>query len=411
MADMAQLRNFARTVLLAIAGAGLLLQGACSTPSQRAKTSPTVEIGPEAFAKTAGQVELDQDSQAIQPDRAPVQTATEVVVRTATPVPAPRPEPVAPEGLALIEAKVGDINGKPIYVTSFFEPIEARLLAEAQRLRLAGWRNEALKIIDERLTGVMMDELLRAEALAALSVQQRQGLRAFLNNFRKDILTENLGSAQLAAKRGQSVDAAMREKEIETLVGISLFQEVNKRVHVSWRDIQQRYEQRYEDFNPPPTAVFRLLRVPTEETDSVEAIRSQIANGDPFETIASESWNTFQAADGGLFRAAFEGAFEEGEFFGSDLLNEQARGLSPGEMSEPFELSRFTCWLKLEAVERESVSLYDAQLAINVQLNQERREQARNEYFQQLFERARVGNREELLRRLMTIAEERYGPE
>ncbi len=385
--------------------------------AQRADPKPAarVAVTPDAFASTSAATDLPSDDPAGSRPEPPAETGTEIVVKPVTRQAggtAPtEPRPVAPEGLTLIESKVGDINGKPIYATSFFEPIEARLIANAERMRLAGWRSEAIKIIDERLTGLMVDELLRAEALAALSAQQRQGLRAFLSDFRRNILTENLGSAQLAEKRGQSVDAAMREKEIETLVGLTLFQEVNKRVHVSWRDIQQAYEQQHERFNPPPTAVLRLLRVPTDRADSIVAINAQISEGVAFEAIASEDWNTFEPGDGGLIRSEFEGAYAEAEFFGSDVLNEQARRLSPGEISEPFELASYTCWIKLEAIERESTSLYDAQLAINVQLNRERREAARQEYIRQLFERARVNNRETLIRRLLAIAEDRYGPE
>jgi len=410
--------GFARALPWLMIGLACVALAGCRSGTNRAEEHEPVErveITPDAFARSASDADFPATEEPGSAESGGADTAsTEVVVRPAVtnPItPITRTEPVAPEGLSLIEAKVGDINGKPIYVTSFFEPIEARLIANAERLRLAGWRREAMKIVDERLTGVMMDELLRAEALAALSEQQRQGLRSFLSNFRKNILTENLGSAQLAEKRGQSVDAAMREKEIETLVGLTLFREVNKRVHVSWRDIQQRYEQRYDDFNPPPTAVFRLLRVLTDEPEAIEAIKARLGEGVAFEAIASESWNTFKAEDGGLFRGAFDGAFEDGEFFGSDVLNEQARQLSPGQISEPFVLVAYTCWLKLESIEQESVSLYDAQLAINSQIDRERREQARNEYFQQLFERARVGNREDLLRRLMAIAEDRYGPE
>lgn len=388
----------------------------CGSGSSRGdKPEAERTVTPDAFARTATDTELAEPRTPALSSSNPDLERGEFVVRpgerSADLRPVPRARTVAPEGLALIEAKVGDINGKPIYATSFFEPIEARLIANAERLRLAAWRGEAVQIIDGRLTGMMVDELLRAEALAALSAQQRQGLRAFLSNFRKNILTENLGSAQLAEKRGQSVDAAMREKEIETLVGLTLFQEVNKRVHVSWRDIQQEYEKQYEKFNPPPTAVLRFLRVPTEETDSINAIRTQIREGVDFEVIASEAWNTFDPDDGGLIRSEFEGAYADAEFFGSDVLNEQARMLSMGQTSQGFELGRYTCWIKLEGIEQESVSLYDAQLGINVDLNRQRRETARQEYITQLFERARVNNRETLIRRLLVIAEDRYGPE
>jgi hypothetical protein len=333
-----------------------------------------------------------------------------VVIRSADPDTRPAPEPVAPDGLALIEAKVGDINGKPIYLSSFFEPIEARLEAEAERLRLSAWRREAAQVIAQRLDGLIADELLRAEALSALSPQQRQGLRAFLTNFRDDILTQNLGSAQLASRRGQSLDQALRDKEIETLVSLTLFQEVNKRVNVSWRDIRQRYERDFEQYNPPPTAVFRLIRVPSANETAVAEISAKLENGESFGVVATDPANTFFVEDGGLARRPFEGEFAEGEFFPAEDLNQKARSLSEGETTGPFALGNFTCWLTLEGIEQESISLYDAQLRINRDLLVERRTEARTEYLNKLIDRARVSNRDEILLSLLRVAEERYGP-
>ncbi|RMH25613.1 MAG: hypothetical protein D6692_10645 [Planctomycetota bacterium] len=333
-----------------------------------------------------------------------------VVIRPAVPQARPAAVASAPEGLALIEAKVGDINGKPIYLSSFFEPIEARLKAEAERLRLSAWRREAAQVIAQRLDGLIADELLRAEALSALSPQQRQGLRAFLTNFRDDILTQNLGSAQLASRRGQSLDQALRDKEIETLVSLTLFQEVNKRVNVSWRDIRQRYERDFEQYNPPPTAVFRLIRVPSADETAVAEITARLENGEPFGVVATHPANTFFVEDGGLARRPFEGEFAEGDFFPAEDLNQKARSLSEGETTGPFTLGNFTCWLTLEGIEQESISLYDAQLRINRDLLVERRTEARTEYLKKLIDHARVSNRDEILLSLLRIAEERYGP-
>lgn len=411
-----------RALALMAAAAGTLASVGCQSSKKVERPKAEIRVGPEAFARSAPEspvVPVPGSGQAAQQSRVPQTgaSATSVansgdgtlVVRSA-PATIERPEPTAPEGLALIEAKVGDINGKPIYVTSFFEPIEARLTAESERLRLAAWRQTALAIIKERLDGIIMDELLRAEALAALSEQQRQGLRAFLSNFRRDTLSKNLGSAQLASQRGQNLDDTLREKEIETLVNLTLYQEISKRVNVSWRDIQQRYERDIDTYNPPPTAVFRLLRVVTDP-GAVETMDARVQGGEPFEALASEDINTFRASDGGLVRSEFDGPFDEGEFFGSDELNEKARTLEVEQIAGPFELGTYTCWLKLEAIEQESVSLYDAQLAINTELQVERRGQTRREYFERLFERARVSNYETLMIDLLSVAEDRYGPE
>ncbi len=328
---------------------------------------------------------------------------------------APAPAP-APPGLELVDAKVGDINGRPIFVSSFFEPIEARLIAEAARLDRNAWRRLAAEeIIVPRLDGLIADELLRAEALAALSPAQRQGLRSFLTGFRRDLLSENLGSEQLARRRleeasGQSLDDTLREKETDTLIRLALAQQINRRINVSWRDIRQRYERDQNVYNPPPTARFRMIRVPTAQADDVARIAGRLAAGEPFEQVAQDPANGYERAQGGLYERAFTGPFEQAEFFGAAALNERARALSPGQSSGAFEVGSSTTWLWLEGIEQTSTSLYDAQLRISQELTLERRRREQEAYLNRLIERARVSNRDEMLMRLLSIAEERYGP-
>jgi hypothetical protein len=323
---------------------------------------------------------------------------------------------IDPGSMELLDAKVGDINGKPIYISSFFEPIEARLIAEAGRLNRNQWREVAIRdIIGPRLQNLIADELLRAEAFSRLTTQQRQGLRSFLTGFRRDLLTENLGSEQLARRRvetetGRTLDDTLREKENETLIQLSLLQQINRRVNVSWRDIQQRYERDIETYNPAPSARFRLIRLATENDEGVARVGERLANGEDFAAVASDEVNTFRADTGGLLEASFAGRFGEGEFFGAPALNERARTLLPGEATGPFELGGTTSWLKLEGIERTSVSLYEAQLRIEQELTLERRRAAYQSYIERLYERAPVNDREEMLIRLLRIAEARYGP-
>lgn len=317
--------------------------------------------------------------------------------------------------LQLLDAKIGDVNGKPIFTSSFFAPIEDRLLAEAQRLSPNEWRASAGRIIAQRLDGIIADELLRAEALAALTPTQRVGLQAFLSNFRDNILSENLGSTQLATRRiqereGITLDEALRQKEVDTLVQLTLIREINRRVNVSWRDIKQRYERDIDQYAPPPSAVLRVIRAFADETETVEQIQTQLDNGVAFEEIASSELNNFNTETEGLLKERIDGSFEETAFFGNDTLNDAAHTLTLGEHIGPVTLGSSLYWIKYEANEQESVSLYDAQLGIYESIEFERRSEARDQYFERLQERARVSTREEVLKRLFEIAEQRYAP-
>ena len=317
--------------------------------------------------------------------------------------------------LQLLDAKIGDVNGKPIFTSSFFAPIEDRLLAEAQRLSPNEWRASAGRIIAQRLDGIIEDELLRAEALAALTPTQRVGLQAFLSNFRDNILSENLGSSQLATRRiqereGISLDEALRKKEADTLVQLTLIREINRRVNVSWRDIQQRYERDIDKYAPPPSAVLRVIRTFEDETETVEQITSQLENGVPFAEIASSDLNNFNSETDGLLKEQIEGSFAETKFFGNDTLNDAAHTLSLGEYTGPVTLGSSLYWIMYEDNEQESISLYDAQLGIQRSIEVERRSKALSDYSARLQERARVTTREEVLKRLFEVAEQRYAP-
>lgn len=318
--------------------------------------------------------------------------------------------------LSLLDAKVGDVNGKPIFTNSFFAPIEDRLTAEAGRLALPNWRNSAGQTIANRLDGIIADELLRAEALTSLTPTQRVGLQAFLNNFRTNLLSENLGSSQLASRRiqqeeGVTLDEALRQKEVDTLVQLTLITEVNRRVNVSWRDIKQRYERDIDEFSPPPTAMFRVIRVNKDDADTVNEVQSQLDSGTDFLKLAAGPLNNFNSDADGFHTVVIEDSFENTTFFGPEVLNEPTRNLSIGESAGPIELGSSIYWIKLMDIVQESISLYDAQLQIQRDLTFERRREAQKQYLDRLMERARVSSRDEVFLRLLQIAEERYGPQ
>jgi len=318
--------------------------------------------------------------------------------------------------LHLLDAKVGDVNGKPIFTNSFFEPIEDRLVAEAGRLSPANWRRSAGQTISNRLDGIIADELLRAEALASLTPNQRVGLQAFLGNFRNNLLSQNLGSSQLASRRlqqeqGKTLDEALRQKEVDTLVQLTLIQEVNRRVNVSWRDIKQRYERDIEEFSPPPTAVFRVVRTFKDNEEKVTQIQSELDSGADFLKVAAGPLNNYNSDSDGMHEVLIEETYETTAFFGPDELNEATQNLSIGKVAGPIELGSSVYWIKLMRIEQESISLYDAQLKIQSELSFERKQEARIQYLDRLMERARVSSRDEVLLRLLQIADKRYGPQ
>jgi len=319
------------------------------------------------------------------------------------------------DGLEFLDAKIGDISGHPIYVSSFFEPIEDRLVALGQQSDLKNWRRQAIEIVKGRLDGIIYDELLRAETIAALTPQQRVGLQSFLKDFRSNILSNNLGSAQLAdrriqAEQGISLDDALRQKELDTLVGLTLYQEINRGINISWRDIKQRYERDINRFQPPPTVTLQVIRVLEPEGELVDSITTRLNAGEDFATIASSNLNTFNTDTQGEIETSLENEFSETKFFAPELLNKAVWTLGEGQWTGPVLLGNANYWILYAERKQESMSLYDAQIQLLRELTQERRETERAKYLTELIERARVSSRDEILLRLLYIAEQQYGP-
>ncbi len=191
---------------------------------------------------------------------------------------------------------------------------------------------------------------------------------------------------------------------------LTLIREINRRVNVSWRDIKQRYERDIDDFAPPPSAVIRVIRAFSDEQEKVDTITTRLDQGDSFIEIAQSDLNNYSSETQGILKKQIEGSFEETSFFGNEALNQATRSLSQGEYTGPVELGSSVYWIMYEDTQQESISLYDAQLAIQRDLTYERREEARDQYFARLQERARVSTRDQVLIRLFEIAEERYAP-
>ncbi|MEL6328857.1 MAG: hypothetical protein AAFR38_04290 [Planctomycetota bacterium] len=322
---------------------------------------------------------------------------------------------VASDDPRLLDAKVGEINGRAIFASEFLEPISGRLRAEARRLPLPQWRAEAAQRIAQRLRGELTDELLRAEALSRLDAGQRQGLRAFLERVRTQLLSQNLGSRELATQRLAETEGLTEEEFLQRrgdteLVRLTINREIESRINVSWRDVVRRYNRDSERWNPPPTARLRLIRVGASDEAGAETIASMLASDKTFVEVASDRPNRFNVSEGGLREIEYSGPYDEATFFNIEEINEAARGLEIGGTAGPIRLSSGIWWVHLESIESASIPLYEAQLAILAEIRAERRDAERERFIGGLIARASQGEVNAIGQRLLEIAELWYGP-
>jgi len=309
----------------------------------------------------------------------------------------------------LVDAKVGDLNGRPIYARAWLEQIGDRLRARSAELPRPQWRAFAESEIAERLRSELKDQLLLAEARASLTPQEKQGLRAFLEKFESDVVSGASGSRtlaerQLAEERGITLEEARREREQLVLIQEQFRREIASRVQVPWRDIRLVYERNEGVFNPPPKAVFRQVRVRTADPEAIARVSEALGAGMAFDEVADLEINERRDP----VEREFTGPFEEESFFGLVALNEAARGLVPGAWAGPVQAGAFTYWVYLKDVRRESTSLYDAQLIIQEELYTRRLREEETKYLFKLIRRSGMDDFSNVVRRLTDVAEVWY---
>lgn len=355
------------------------------------------------------------DTLPAQPPTVTVSTAAnegvgEVVATPGPPLLEGTPRPVGPP--VLIDAKVGDVNGRAIYASSFFEPMADRLAVKARELPAAQWRAFALQEISRELNTIIEDELLRAEALETLfaTPEQKQSLFAYMDRLSQQTMSEQGGSRERAnremqATKGQTLDQYLRDREQVELINYHIWTKVNRRVNISWRDIRQAYD-RY--FVKAEKATFHLVRIPADQPADIEAFRASLGAGTSFAQASAAM------AGNANIRVSVEDRDlkdeqSKGQFFGDKDLNMAAQVLAPGETAGPIALSTGSvAWLYMDKVASQSEPIYVAQLAIEDGLRRMRSAILRERHLERLRSRASITSTEEMSRRLLAVAEERF---
>jgi len=345
-----------------------------------------------------------------------------VSARAGTPTSLTPANPQALGDPVFIDAKLGDINGNPIFASVFLdsggatvEPIGRRLAEEAKKRPIISWRNFAREEITKRVGLFIRDEVLRAEALATLSADQRQGFLAFIDRLQRDA-QRRLGGSRAVAERtlsqteGVTFDQWKQRERDRKLIEFQLQEKVSKRVQVSSREISQRYDQLSDRFNRPPLATFRQIVVPGNKADAIAAVQQRIDAGEAFETLAKSDLNMYKRADGGVELREVKGERAKGEYFGNPGLNEAARTMMAGQTIGPIDVSTGKAWLHLESIQERTQDLYDAQLVLEDQIREERFTRSLERYFTRLVNRMSITDTNEVVEQLAQIAERRYFP-
>lgn len=333
----------------------------------------------------------------------------DAVVATARPVSQP----------AFLDGVIGQINGKPVYADRFLGRLDGQLRALVKQTRSnREWLQAAAKLIRELLVSDIRDELLLAEARAALTPEEKAGLVFFLTSIRENLASLAGGSEERAEERvleaeGKTLTEKAKDERDKALIGRLFSQQIQPRVNVSWRDVRKAYERSYAEFNPPPIAHFRMIwaapDAPGKPSPKAEITRL-LGEGRTFEEVARSEFNAFSRADGGAVPPRpVEGPYREATLFADPTLNARARDLSPGQSVGPFEFQNRSVWILLERLEQKpGRSLADAQIEIARALRARKYNEEIARYFQRILERGSFSDIDAMTERLLVLASERY---
>lgn len=408
-------------------GAALVAEDFAGTPgsdrSQAAPASPrppaaTPPVITEAEA-TEGIVDITASpgSPVFTPRPATATGATQSAVPTSAPIAPPAPPTAPPSDFSiaqsvLVDAKVGDVNGRAVYAERFLNPLAARFEAESKRMPLREWRGFVRKEIANRVDEFITDELLAAEALNTLTPEQKQGFFAWVQALSEGLRRESGGTVEgterrLANEQGLTLEQWRKTEQQKALIRQQFSDKIIHRVNVSWRDIQQAYNRRTDEFNPPPKITFRLILVPKTDQAGIDAITKSLADGTPFPEVAKTDANRLSTT-GGKQERTVKLARAEARFFPNDQVNEAARTLGIGSHAGPIDWERDVAWIYVESIAEKSVPLYEAQRVLEDALFQSKGLALQQKYVGRLRERASMTDTAELVDRLATIAEERF---
>lgn len=424
-------RHLAATTAVILAAIG----GCAGTPDSR----PVSRVTPADFRDADAQPTTESPTIPVAPQTSPQDTpGVEVVVLTgsprdastprtltlgatdispsqpsASPAPTPSDSMPSPEGGYLIDAYLGQVHGKPVYADEFLAPMDARLTAEANRLPEREWQRFAAAEIARSLRDLLQDELLLAEFRASLTPEERVGIGAFVDRIRQGLISESGGSREIARTRlleaeGLTLNQKVDDEVKRAFIREQIRREIAESVSVTFRDIEVYYDLHPEEFAPAPVIRLRIIQAAADDQDKIDRIEAALRDGTPFREIA-EAETTYNRVNAGEFERALDTTDRsQATIIGVAPLNEAARELELGEVSQRIEANEAVWWIKLEDLDAaQPKTLYEAQFDIEQKLREQRFSEAERRYFQRIVGRAGLADQEDIAIKLLEFASRR----
>ncbi len=398
-----------------------------AVPSADAGRAPTAAVDPNVTVlEGKGLPALPREPARLNPGMAVASTPDSpegVSIRPGAPDAPPSPSARPAGKPVIVDALVGQINGKPVYASQFLDEFEARFTAQAAENKDSPrvWQRDAVSAVRNKLQNETVQELMLAEARSVLSPEERRGLLFFLSNIRENLVSQSGGSAEaanarLAEMEEGSLDIRARNERDLALLQMVYQRFILPRVNVSWRDVQVEYERQYERFNPLGKATVRMIWADPRDTAKIEQIKNQLASK-PFAEVASDrGLNAFLPSDGGKYELELTGReikdvkpfkFAELNTLFASLTEKVPAG--PVTYRDTEQRRDVTAWMVLERVDRpESQTLKQAQLELYRELRTRKLDEESRRFVSRIKEKGTATSEDEMIAKLVNIAAQRF---
>ena len=382
-----------------------------------AEPSADPRTGPDALRDPGPDPAMSRDETVsppvapTQPDGRPVLGAGDVPPRDWV-----QPSQLAAGDELIIDSFIGQIHGRPIFASEFFDPIHDQLRARSRQVPRAQFEQELARIVDERLTSLMQNYLVLADAEASLTAEQQQGLFYMLLERERNVISSQ-GGIRTAAERAASDDGftglgdMMRRQREELLQRNLQATKILPRVIVSWHDTERAYERRMRDQGVVRSVQLgRIWLDQNEDAALIEQVRARLTARDDFLQIASD----IGAFEGGVLGSfpIHAGTVADAEGV-PELYREYLTEVQQGETVGPFPQTLGSgrvrvVWLHvIRIVEPPSVYDRDVQRSIREDLFSQQFQKEIDRYFERVME-GTMDDREKMRTNLMRIARSRY---
>lgn len=398
-----------KPVLTALLTALISLTGCGSHKADTSpQTTPTAAESEQAYTRQIAQVKTDPTT-----DNAAKANQAAGVQPESVPLPAAESVFNTPQRI-ILDAMVGQINGKAVYASDIFNEIGQEQLVRIGQVnpRLV-FREQSQRLIHETIRSRVFNALIIAEAERNLSEQEQLGLLGFLKREREKLLAEYGGGSlaqanqRLRQEQGYGLDEALENKRKRVLIEKYLSEKLGPKITVNRREVERYYRDNPREFNPSPSATVRVIIVKTAQ--AADEVDKALAEGVAFED-AAKKYSTARANEGGLLPTfPLKGPLSKFNELAWKELNEKVRTLSVGQHSDRTPIGDGLGWVKLEKLEGgDSRSLQEASLDIEALLRTRKYKDLYDKYMLDLLENGNFTPLDEMGNDLLRVAMDRY---